>query len=257
MHGFLKTLNMKLKSNIAIAAGIAMLALASCKKEKVATIANTKEVNVQTKTISATSTALNIDRYGFLVFSTTEDLDKYVDYLKSHALAQVIAFHKNKGFKSQAGNKYDNADQTKLITDEQIMDFILDANGLAEIEGTVFRLTDDQLYLLTIQKQILDDQTFTAIADAAFDATIMNQFAINKERDESFNLFATISGNQSGINEGQIMYPGGGQSNLMKFWGKTESAGPCDETGYQLVTVTHWMFWIKAGYDWYYRPCVN
>lgn len=119
------------------------------------------------------------------------------------------------------------------------------------MNGTIFKLTADNLYLLTMLATQLDDNTYSMISTGKFDGSVMNRFAIRIERDDTFDFSSVLAHSPFGINETDP----GGQASLMKLWSKVDYAGPCN-AGMSLHTVLHYAFFIRLEqYEQYYVPC--
>lgn len=232
---------------------IASAIFVSCKKENLSTAQSAKSAS-SAKVMSASGSAfkVNVNAHGFLVFATSSDVDKYVAFLQSNSLADVKAYHNSIGFVSLAGLKYDGIDPQTMVTDEQVKDFMLDANGLIEIQGTIFKPTGDNTYLLTLQESILNDANFRSIVAESFDVRQMDRFAITNARANDFDLFAVIGRNPTGIGENST---GGEKPSIMRFWGTSQtSTGPCQD-GFRPITRTRFMFWIPVSQHGDWIPC--
>ncbi|MFT4060798.1 MAG: hypothetical protein QM642_00420 [Edaphocola sp.] len=168
-------------------------------------------------------------------------------------MAEVKTYHNSIGFTSLADSKYDDLDEGTLVTEAQLKDFMLDAHSLVQVAGTLFHVSDDSMYLLTLQAAALTDDTYASIAAGTFDAEFMNRFATGLERDETFGLFSTIAANPSGIDE---VWPGGAAV-TMKFWGWGDwTCQPCDDTGYQVCTRIYYVLWMRNDFQQITKPCV-
>lgn len=244
-----------MKKAIILFAATAMLAttaLVSCKKNQVTgTETPTTQPNQLMQTMSTSAFSVSVDTRGFLIFPSTKDVDNYAAYISSLSLAQVKAYHSGIGFTSLAGGKYAGLDQNTLVTDAQLKDFMLDANGMMQVGGTIFRPTNDNLYLLTLQATLLDEGNYDQLASEVFDEGQMNKFAVRIEREEGFNLFNVISESPYGIAEENP----GGSSVIMKFWGTTNTYGPCNPPLGRIQYTNHFAFWIKTVTVDGYVPC--
>lgn len=174
-------------------------------------------------------------------------------------MADIKAWHTKIGFSNLAGNKYDLLAPSPLLTEDEFKDFLLNEDGLVEIGGTLFKVTDDDLYLLTIQSSVLDEGNFADIAAGTFNVAEMNRFAVRIERDTAgYDLFGAIAEDPFGINE---VDPGVEVDR--KFWGSEttcqEEMRYADPWGNEICkkfcTTFHYAFWIFKSYSYSWVDC--
>ncbi len=232
--------------------------IVSCNKNK-----NLNETNLNNtstpKMETYTDYSVTIDERGYLVFGSVEDVDNYLTYLSTLTLADIKTWHTTIGFSNLAGNKYDLVAPSPLLTEDEFKDFLLNEDGLVEINSTVFKVTSDDLYLLTIQTSNLNETNFVDFAAGTFNAAEMNRFATRIDRDTvGLDIFDAIAEDPFGINE---LDPGITGVTPDKFWGRERTCGPCYQIGHNrwmnCITV-YYKFWIKTytdNYSEYMIPC--
>jgi len=222
--------------------------IVSCKKEhQNETPAAAHVVNPHATARTAAGLKVTVSGRGYLEFSSPADADDYVDFLQTNTLGDVKAYHNDLGFTSMAGSKYDGLDQNSMLTDQQVKEFMLDASGLVAVQGTIFKPTGDNVYLLTMQADQLSNITYDALVSETFDANVMNRFATGQSRDSGFDLFQAIAQNPSGIGEYWT-----GPATTMKFWGSEHGCHDCYQVGtkwYKNCWTTYYRFFIAVYTD--------
>lgn len=246
---------------IMIATVVAFLGMAtiivSCKKDD---LASTTGANIKREAVKATtmtsSFSVSVDPLGFLSFPSITDASAYVKHISQLSLTELYAYHSNLGFSNLAGGKYDHLDEGNRVTPEQIKDFVLDANGLVKIGGTVFKPEGENQYLITMHESALTSGGFGKIVSGVFDANIMNRFASSTVRDDNFDLITTVDNIHAGIFEN---YVNGPVYIDAVFWGwgpwTCGECGPGPGGRDRLCERYYYVFWVKYDIEMVYEPC--
>lgn len=185
-----------------------------------------------------------VNNRGYLMFENENEVALYIDYIANQSLGEVLDVFAQYNFQPLNSTDYD-----KAVNPEK---FTFNSAGLVQIGNSVFKISDDGLYLLSIQENyMLDDAIFQMMASGDFQPQLMNRFSLLKDRGNAdFNIFDMAEGNPSGINEEDPPVLARG-----KFWGKEEYPQPCNGMNKRWVNVVHHAFWIQIWVTGYFEDC--
>ncbi len=171
-----------------------------CKKD---TFKEEKEL-----TESATPVAENSvyeHSYGFLIFDTYDEFENYLEVMKSSTHASFKDYIDAEGFAIDF-DKYGEEYNDEPITDEQMVDYIINEDSLVQIEGTVFRPTHNISYLITMHESELNGATFEFLKDGYFDIDKMNRFVTVPEDERGqFDFFEFLNETPNGHDENNVL----------------------------------------------------
>ncbi|HNF29098.1 MAG TPA: hypothetical protein PLY81_02340, partial [Chitinophagaceae bacterium] len=96
---------------------------------------------VGTTEVSANLLGMSVNSsYGFLVFTTTDDVDAYLDYLKANTHADVQEYLSSIGFSNSLGaTLYDEEYATELVTEEQAINYIVNTHRIFQVQDVIMK----------------------------------------------------------------------------------------------------------------------
>ena len=231
---------------------------------------------VGTTEVSANSLGMSVNSsYGFLVFTTTDDVDAYLDYLKANTHADVQENLSSIGFSNSLGaTLYDEEYATELVTEEQAINYIVNTHRIFQVQDVIMKpivawtgcTTAKWKYLLTMVDSYLDNSSYENLIANYYDENTMNKFAAAQEQGTS--IFEKIQSTPYGYEDEEPTECPTAEAG--KFWGwgpvrvtpgtefnPTQPGCPCGGwLGYQeyyifgIFTLTH-RDAVKCA------PCVN
>lgn len=185
-----------MKTLIKLAAVLLCSLTMSCDQDNITSSETLSEGSTTTK-IAAKNNEINlkINNRGYLMFANENEVALYIDYITNRSLGEVLDIFAQYNFQPLNSTDYD-----KAVNPEQ---FTFNNAGLVQIGNSVFKISNDGSYLLSIQENYMsDDAIFQRMAAGDFQPQLMNRFSLFKDRGNAdFNILDTAEGNPSGIDE--------------------------------------------------------
>ncbi len=120
--------------------------------------------------------------------------------MKSSTHAEFKDYIDNQGFVinfDKYGAEYDDS----LITDEQMIDYIINEDSVVQIEDVLMRPTQSFTYLITMNSSELSWESYEFLKDGYYEITKMNRFVIDQSGGRALNLFEFDDETPSGFDE--------------------------------------------------------
>lgn len=236
-----KTIFFTVAATLAIFAGIV-----SCKKDK------SMPESANNQAVYATSiNDITVNDYGFLVFSSFEQLREYDAFLSGHTHAEIKQFHQTIGFRSQGQDKYGASyDNQMLSTEQEHFDYSSDANGMIQVMGVVMKTVNANTFILAMNANVMTPANYAEISSGVFNPQTMNRFVtITPEDEKETNVLQFMATTPNGHSDPP---PTGGTANR-PFWGHRHTETPVTNgaggTLYKWCCDTYYVFWVQVSQD--------
>ncbi len=214
---------------------------------------------VGTTEVSANLLGMSVNSsYGFLVFTTTDDVDAYLDYLKANTHADVQEYLSSIGFSNSLGaTLYDEEYATELVTEEQAINYIVNTHRIFQVQDVIMKPINEVNeevkweFLLTMVSSNLNNSSYENLIANYYDENTMNKFATNWQ-DSTFDLLEFIDATPNGYEETE---PNSTQAARPMFGSVTtctDTPGGCfniNTGGYDpccYINTKKYFFWIKV-----------
>lgn len=204
-----------MKKSILISATVVCLfiiSISGCKRDIQLKEENKNEVSQQTVQNQSNSlrtptwSNISLSRYGFLVFPKVADFNDYRAFLLSSTHSRVQKYLAGLGFNSNGATLYGAEYATKIVTEEQSINYIFNIEKVFQVENAIMKPIGEVnaevkwQFLLLMTPEYLTNTSYEKLAAGIFDANSMNQFATNPVN-ESRKLFGFITNTPTGYKE--------------------------------------------------------
>ncbi|MFP7655318.1 hypothetical protein [Chryseobacterium proteolyticum] len=219
--------------------------IVSCENDNIASTSNQPGKVEQRAEAKNSEISLKVSEQGFLIFDNKESVNLYIDFLQNNDMDAIKDVFTTYNFNPLNINDFDKDQNPQFYT--------FNNNGLVQIGNSVFKLSDDRLYLTSISQSQLSIDNYNLLVSGGFNQQLMNMFSLFKDRGGvSYNIIDIADATPSGINE-QNDPP---SSTAAKFWGKIEYRGPCEAgSGTRWVRVVTYVLWQEVWESGYFEPC--
>ncbi|HMZ45810.1 MAG TPA: hypothetical protein PLU36_03315 [Chitinophagaceae bacterium] len=194
---------------------------------------------VGTTEVSANSLGMSVNSsYGFLVFTTTDDVDAYLDYLKANTHADVQENLSSIGFSNSLGaTLYDEEYATELVTEEQAINYIVNTHRIFQVQDVIMKPINEVNeevkweFLLTMVSSNLNNSSYENLIANYYDENTMNKFATNWQ-DSTFDLLEFIDATPNGYEETE---PNSTEALIPLYGRKYEYETSCSQPHYNVL----------------------
>lgn len=157
---------------------------------------------------------IEVSKFGFLVFATHEEFEDYGNFISKNTQGDIQKFHESIKFSSKGKQSYDEKNAGELATEEQQMDYSLNADGIVEMNGVLMKPIESNKFLLTMNEANLNEVSYQLLAKGEFDKATMNKIATNRPPEDELDLFEFSKNTPNGYEEAEPFAPTTG-----RFWG--------------------------------------
>ncbi|MCC6182003.1 MAG: hypothetical protein IT237_09230 [Bacteroidia bacterium] len=188
--------------------------------------------------IHASSSGMSVNSsYGFLVFTTTDDVDAYLDYLKANTHADVQEYLSTMGFSNSLGaTLYDEEYATELVTEEQAINYIVNTHRIFQVQNVVMKPINEVNeevkweFFLTMVSSNLNFGSYENLKANYYDENTMNKFAAAQEQETS--IFEKIQSTPNGYEETE---PNSTEALIPLYGRKYEYETSCSQPHYNVL----------------------
>ncbi|HMT75081.1 MAG TPA: hypothetical protein PKA77_13500 [Chitinophagaceae bacterium] len=216
-----------------------------------------------------------LSEYGFLIFPTPDDMEQFMNLIKTKTHAEAQAYLAALGFNSFGASVYGEEYSTQMVTAEQAINYVQNTARIFQISGIIIRPVNEAecdnvkwQYVLAMAPSNLTSESYRKLTKGTFDSNFMNRYATNPPTSDSLSLVNKMAQTNTGYSDEE---PNPCPSNLVErrpFWGWSQAT--CTEgTAFNPVTNTwyttyiycepsYYVFWIQVHHGNctpIYAPC--